>query len=254
MIGVLLTKVHNVHDRPKYSNTFKCLFFCSALKRAVADYDAKQGAGNATDKTLYSLGWTVDELSRLTEQCRDLYVEVSTAIEQLEDQAMSWTTAACTKASKYLFSIKTGLRELVQGVTRYKRTAATHILVTMISPCERNRKPYALPICCMPYVSLNESQARAHINLVIEEMVKRNMKVAGKQCDCGYLSFELYYFARVGFVSNGEYNVFRAKGYSRPLSIIQLRSMARKKYSSMGVKKMIAMLTPKGTFVQCTNM
>ena len=29
-------------------------------------------------------------------------------------------------------------------------------------------------------------------------------------------------------------------------SIIQLRSLARKKYSTMGVKKMIAMLTPKG--------
>lgn len=55
-----------------------------------------------------------------------------------------------------------------------------------------------------------------------------------------------YYFVHLGFVSNGEYNVFRAKGYSRPLSILQLRSMARNKYSTMGVKKMMAMLTPKG--------
>ena len=105
---------------------------------------------------------------------------MTTTIEQLEDQTLSWTTAACTKASKTIFSIKTRLREFVKAVTRHKRTAATHILVTMTSPHERNRKPYALPIFCMPYATLNEAQARAHINLVIEEMVKRNMKVAGK--------------------------------------------------------------------------
>lgn len=121
----------------------------------------------------------MDELSRLNEQCRDLHVELTTAIEQLEDKTVSWTSAVCTKASKTVFFIKTRLREFVKGVTRHRRTAATHILVTMVSPCERNRKPYALPICCVPYVSLNEAQARAHINLVIEEMVKRNMKVAG---------------------------------------------------------------------------
>ena len=59
-----------------YSN----LFFL-ALKKAIADYDAKQ-AGNAMDKTLYSLGWTVDELSRLNEQCRHLHVDMTTTIEQ----------------------------------------------------------------------------------------------------------------------------------------------------------------------------
>ena len=150
------------------------------MKKAIADYDAKQGTGNATDKTLYSLGWIVDELSRINELSQDLHVDVTTAIEHLEDRSMSWTTAACSKASRRLFSIKTRLRQFVQGVTRHKRKAATHILVTMISPCERNRKPYALPICCMPYASLNEAQARTHINMVIEEMAKRNMKVAGK--------------------------------------------------------------------------
>ena len=167
------------------------MYFCSGLKKAIADYDAKLQAGNATDKTLYSLGWIVDELSRLNQQCQNLDVAVTTAIEQLEDQTMSWTAAACTKASKTLFSIKIRLRECAQCLTRHKRTAATHILVTMVSPCERNRKPYVLPICCMPYASLNEAQARAHINLVIDEMVKRNMKVAGKYmipCTCDMFS------------------------------------------------------------------
>ena len=49
----------------------------------------------------------------------------------------------------------------------------------MISPSQRNRKPYALPLCCTPYHSLTEEQARAHINSVITAMKKKNMKVAG---------------------------------------------------------------------------
>lgn len=56
------------------------------------------------------------------------------------------------------------------------------------------------------------------------------------------IGFVLY----TGFMSNGEYNVFRYKGYTRPLSIFQLRSQARKKFKSIGVKRMKGMLTPVG--------
>lgn len=47
-------------------------------------------------------------------------------------------------------------------------------------------------------------------------------------------------------MSNGEYNNFRVKGYTRPLSVIQLMLDARRKYSHMGVKNMHAMLIPQG--------
>ena len=47
-------------------------------------------------------------------------------------------------------------------------------------------------------------------------------------------------------MSNGEYNNFRVKGYTRPLSVIQLMLNARRKYSQMGVKNMRAMLIPQG--------
>lgn len=50
-------------------------------------------------------------------------------------------------------------------------------------------------------------------------------------------------------MSNGEYNVFRYKGYTRPLSIFQLKAMSRKKFMYIGVKKMKGMLTPTGTVV-----
>ena len=64
------------------------------------------------------------------------------------------------------------------AVSRHRRTSATHILVTMVSPCERSQ-PYALPLCCMPYAGLTESKARSHISSVIAETLKRGIKVEG---------------------------------------------------------------------------
>ena len=52
-----------------------------------------------------------------------------------------------------------------------------------------------------------------------------------------------------GFVSNGEYNVFRSKGYTRPLSVLRIEADVRQKYTKMGQQKMLNMLTPK---CECT--
>jgi hypothetical protein len=49
----------------------------------------------------------------------------------------------------------------------------------------------------------------------------------------------------LGFVCNGEFNYLRSKGYTRPVSIFQIRSSVKKKYRKTSKKKLIAMLTPK---------
>ena len=38
----------------------------------------------------------------------------------------------------------------------------------------------------------------------------------------------------------------RAKGYTRPLSVLQVRSNVRNMYSRMSLRKMLGMITPKG--------
>ena len=50
---------------------------------------------------------------------------------------------------------------------------------------------------------------------------------------------------QAGFTTNGEWNSLRSKGNSRPLSIFEVRSLARQKYSHLSAKRMIGMLTPK---------
>ena len=48
-----------------------------------------------------------------------------------------------------------------------------------------------------------------------------------------------------GFCSNGEYNTMRSQGYTRPLSVLKIRSNVRSKYARMSKQRMLAMLTPK---------
>lgn len=55
-----------------------------------------------------------------------------------------------------------------------------------------------------------------------------------------------------GFVSNGEYNSLRSTGYSRPLSVLQLKANAQAKYVQLGKTKMLKMLSPVCESHTCT--
>ena len=68
----------------------------------------------------------------------------------------------------------------IKGVVRHQCIAATHVLVFMISNEERDKKPYALPVQCLPYKGLSDSKVQKLANEIIDEMVRRGMKVAGK--------------------------------------------------------------------------
>ena len=51
----------------------------------------------------------------------------------------------------------------------------------MISSEDRRRKPYALPVQCIPYKSIGDAAVRELANKIIRETVKRKMNVAGIQ-------------------------------------------------------------------------
>ena len=56
----------------------------------------------------------------------------------------------------------------------------------------------------------------------------------------------------LGFVSDGEFNYLRMKGYTRPLSVLQIRADVRRKYSRLSPKKLLAMLTPNSKIICIT--
>lgn len=69
---------------------------------------------------------------------------------------------------------------LLTGLYRLKRTAATHVLAVMISPDDCKRKPYALPVQCIPYTSLNEQQIRSIVTGLAKTMKQKRMDVVGR--------------------------------------------------------------------------
>jgi hypothetical protein len=86
-------------------------------------------------------------------------------------------------------------------------------------------------------------QMRGLLNCLLVAMVERNMDVNGELI--GVSIYSIVYYVCVRFVSSGEYNSMKSHGYTRPLSVLQIRADARRKYSSMGKKTIMDMLTPK---------
>jgi len=151
---------------------------CTAIKKANDRLCEKLSAGKrSTDKELATLSLTVDELGRLNTAGRSLYIEVDAVITLLEDPSSNLVQS---NVARRIVKIRDDALYFVQGISRHERSPATHVLVTMVSPTQQNRKPYALPVSCIPYAGLTDTKARRHINDVIMEMTRRHMKVAGK--------------------------------------------------------------------------
>ncbi len=159
------------------------------MKKSNDKLQEKLSSGKKTsDKDLFSLSWTVDELSRLNRDGRDMYVELLSITDLLKDKTTDviQRNMARRLSTLYQVHLKTWLR-----LTSWWRF--THKLHSL------------------------QRLAPTHINGVIEQRKAGEYKI----------TFELYYI--VGFVSNG---AFRVKGFTRPVSVLKLRSDARNKFSS----------------------
>ena len=150
--------------------------FPSELSAANNEYSEKLASGNAADKVLRKLAWNVDDLSRLNDGSRQMRIESQQLRELAEGPEEGFLAH---NAPRRLQLLRKKMLDHLQGVYRFRRQAATHIFVLMISPEQRESKPYALPVQCLAYVGLKHSMCRILVNKLISEMHKRGMKVAG---------------------------------------------------------------------------
>lgn len=89
-----------------------------ALTKANKEYTEKLASGKATgDKILYSLCWTVDELGRLNNQGREMYVEITSLLELLSN---SETDVIRANIARRISKLKEGLVRFIQGVSRHQ--------------------------------------------------------------------------------------------------------------------------------------
>ena len=149
----------------------------TALAKANNAYSEKINGGKHKEKEMIALSWKVKELDDLGEKGRRLHSDIKDLLKLRENNNE-------VNVPSRLQTIRQHATAFVKGVVRHQRNAATHILVFMISPEERNKKPYALPVQCLPYKGISDAKVRMLADEIIQEMVKRNMKVAGKRLNC----------------------------------------------------------------------
>ncbi|XP_065899778.1 uncharacterized protein [Dysidea avara] len=197
-------------------------FLQAELVKFNNEYSEKLQGSTQKEKDVIVLAWKVKELTELNENGRELHRCTSCLLRKIEGHDVQVEDNVPSQLSK----LRQELTSFIKGVTRHQRTPATHVLVFMISTEDRRRKPYALPVQCIPYKGLTDAKIRELANKIIAEMTKRKMHVAG-------------------FTTDGEWNSLHTKGNTRPLSIFQIRADARSKFACTDITKMTNMVTLK---------
>lgn len=152
-------------------------FYFLELVKSNNEYSQKLKSSKQNEKEMMTLAWKVKELSELNESGRDLFSSINALLTKVDRQ----NSLTEENIPSQLKVTRQKLVNFIKGVTRHQRTAATHVLVFMISTEDRRRKPYALPVQCIPYKSIGDAAVRELANKIISEMVKRKMNVAGIQ-------------------------------------------------------------------------
>ena len=124
-----------------------------------SEYSLKLQSGAQREREWIILAWKVKELNELNENGRQLHSDINLLINK-----MGQDTHLEENIPSQLSNVRQKLVSFIKGVTRHQRTPATHILVFMISSEERRRKPYALPVQCVPYKTLTDSKIRSLAN------------------------------------------------------------------------------------------
>ena len=65
-------------------------------------------------------------------------------------------------------------------MAHFRRNPGTHLFVLIISCDARDKKPYALPVQCLPYAGLKEIEVCRLVSSLSKEMVTLGIKVSGK--------------------------------------------------------------------------
>ena len=133
---------------------------------------SKNKKAQPSSKSVTDLEWDVQELQFLLEECQ-------WAGARAAELDALYSSGSEQRHSTELSEFKKRTDSIVRGVVRKQREPASHVMVFMVSPEGRVRKPYAVPVQMLPYKGLKDSTVRDLANQLKKEMHKRNMEVVG---------------------------------------------------------------------------
>lgn len=132
-----------------------------------------------TEKKKRELAWSTEEYRLLSEKTTTVLDELHQLTDFLQTRPILQDAVSFNLAKK-ITEMKKTLSELIHGIERKQRSAASHVLFFLISDERRARKPYAVPIQYLAYSAITDSEVRQLTNTIKKEMTKIGMHVTGR--------------------------------------------------------------------------
>lgn len=149
---------------------------------AEADYQTKLSQSSSTDKLTKS-AWHVDELRQLYINGQTILQDLNTVLNTLQSTSQADYTLINhipeVNLPRLLSDLRPKAHTFIKDLFHQKRHPAKYILVFMISEMTRRKKPYALPIQCIPHAGLSDNELRLLSNKIKGEMKALGMSVQG---------------------------------------------------------------------------
>lgn len=156
------------------------VFLDDGVKEAVAEYQKIFNNSSTGEESLKNSNWNVVEFQTLLQQAQLMEQAYESELTNLGPAPVSADVFRRVKGS--LRAMATQAKSYLRDLFKKMRTAATHVLVVMLSDERRHKKPYALPVRYIPYRSLRDQYVRDFTKDVKQHMTERGMTVVGKRC------------------------------------------------------------------------
>ena len=152
-------------------------FLEDGLKTSKESYNNKTEKTNVSQATLFGLAWDVIGYEELTKQCIKIRNAVTSVINK-----QPFSNSGSSNIPSDLRVIRRLLVDYLKQLYMKKRSAATHLMVFMISDEQRNTKPYAVPVRVIPFQSITDAKVRELKDEIADVMESLGMKVVGRGC------------------------------------------------------------------------
>lgn len=153
------------------------IFLDSGYKEAVAVYTKKYNNPSTADEALKNANWDVVEYQTLLQQSQTLKQAYEAELSHLNPAVMTPQDLRAVKAS--VRGLASDAKTYLRNIFKKRRTAATHVLVLMLSDERRSKKPYALPVRFIPYRNLRDQYVRDFTREIKQHMTERGLALVG---------------------------------------------------------------------------
>ena len=150
-------------------------FLLTGLNDSLALYRRKYNNNSTCEQALKNANWEVVEHQTLLHQVQNLSATLESVLASLNPTAC--TNRSFQQARAAVKDIK--IDQFLRNLFKKKRTAASHVLVFMLSDERRSRKPYAFPVRYIPYRSLKDQYIRDFSKVIKLKMKEKGLKLVG---------------------------------------------------------------------------